>query len=481
MWGAIDWTSIAILAVWACGFVAIAQIRIRSWLRIRAAVRSSAPLAIPAPVEVRSAPGLLEPGVVGLFRPILLLPAGILERLTPRQLDAILAHELCHVRRRDNLSAAIHMLVEAVFWFHPLVWWIGARLVEERELACDEEVVRLGGEPGIYAEAILGVCKYYLESPLVCVSGVTGSDLKRRIGAILAQSIPQNLSLAKKLLLAVGAFAAVAVPIAIGLVNAPPIPAQSTEARPKFEVASVKPSNSDDRRPMFQGQPDGRLHVANFTLKMLIRNAYGIKLFQISDLPDWAGSDLYDIDAKPPVSAKRNQINPMLQSLLAERFHLVIRRDTSEMRVYMLVASKDGPKFKESNESDPSIIDLAARGMPLSPRPPVAVIRRGLLHAQETTMTTVAGLLSEILGRMVVDKTGLKAKYDLKVIWQPDENQIANFDQMRVAEGMGAPAPDPLGPSLFTALEEQLGLKLESDKAPVEMLVVERIERPSAN
>ena len=476
-----DWAPVAIL-VWACGFVAIALIRSRDWLRIRAAVRSSTPLQILATVEVRSSPGLLEPGVVGLFHPILLLPVGIVERLTPLQLDAILAHELCHVRRRDNLSAAVHMLVEAVFWFHPLVWWIGARLVEERERACDEEVVRLGGEPQIYAEAILNVCKYYLESPLVCVSGISGSDLKKRIGAILAQHIPQNLSGARKLLLAASAVAAVVAPIAIGLLNVPASPAQSTEARPKFEVASVKPSNLADRRPLYQVGPDGRLTVVNFTLKMLIQKAYGIKLLQISGGPRWIGSDLFDIEAKPEASAKRDQVNLMLQSLLAERFQLVTRRDTREMPVYALVAAKNGPKFKESNESDPSIIDFAARGItPPVRRPPVTVIRRGLLHAQEATMTGFAFQLSEILGRMVVDKTGLTAKYDLKVEWQPDENQIANFNAMRVAEGYGAPAPDSLGPSLFNALQEQLGLKLESEKGPVEMLVVERIERPLAN
>ncbi len=101
-----------------------------------------------------------------------------MERLTPSQLEAVLAHELCHVRRRDNLTSVIHMIVEAVFWFHPLVWWIGARLVEERELACDEEVLRLGSEPRVYAEGILNVCKLYVESPLRCVSGVTGSNLE---------------------------------------------------------------------------------------------------------------------------------------------------------------------------------------------------------------------------------------------------------------------------------------------------------------
>jgi len=154
-----DWTPIAILAVWICGAASLALLRLRLWLRIRAALRASTLLDIPAPVAIRSAPGLLEPGVVGFLRPVLLLPEGILDRLTPSELETVLAHELCHLRRRDNLFAAIHMLVEALFWFHPLVWWIGARLVEERERACDEEVLRQGSEPRAYAEAILNVCK----------------------------------------------------------------------------------------------------------------------------------------------------------------------------------------------------------------------------------------------------------------------------------------------------------------------------------
>ena len=114
----------------------------------------------------------------------------------------MLAHELCHVRRRDNLTAAIHMIVEAIFWFHPLVWWIGARLVEERERACDEEVLSLGNEPQVYAEGILNVCKLYLESPLRCVSGVTGSDLKKRIQAILTGRVAGELNFAKRVALA---------------------------------------------------------------------------------------------------------------------------------------------------------------------------------------------------------------------------------------------------------------------------------------
>jgi tetratricopeptide (TPR) repeat protein len=175
-------------------------------------------MEIASSVPVHSYPGLLEPGVVGFWRPVLLLPADIQTRLTSRQLEAVLAHELCHVRRRDNLTSAIHMIVEAVFWFHPLVWWIGVRLVDERERACDEEVLRLGNEPQVYAEGILNVCRIYLESPLRCVSGVTGSDLKKRIHAIVTGRVAANLSVARKASLVTAAIVALSVPLVVGMI-----------------------------------------------------------------------------------------------------------------------------------------------------------------------------------------------------------------------------------------------------------------------
>jgi bla regulator protein blaR1 len=121
--------------LWFCGSAGVLFVWCLRWQRIRAALRAGSPLPLEAPIRVISSPTLLEPGVFGVFRPVLLLPDGIADRLTPAQFKAILAHELCHLRRRDNLAAATHMLVEAIFWFHPLVWWIGARLIEERERA----------------------------------------------------------------------------------------------------------------------------------------------------------------------------------------------------------------------------------------------------------------------------------------------------------------------------------------------------------
>ncbi len=222
---ATGWLAAALALLWACGLATIALMRLRGWWRVRAALHASRAVDIEAAVPVRASAGLLEPGVVGVFRPVLLIPDGIAGRLTPPQLASVLAHELCHVRRRDNLAASIHMVVEALFWFHPLVWWVGARMVEERERACDEAVLSLGNAPQDYAEAILGVCKLYVESPLVCVSGVTGANLKKRLEAIMNQRIGERLSIAKKLLLTGAGAAALVAPVLLGvLIGAGHIP-----------------------------------------------------------------------------------------------------------------------------------------------------------------------------------------------------------------------------------------------------------------
>jgi hypothetical protein len=147
----------------------------------------------------------------------LLLPAEIDSRLTPQQFQAILKHELCHVGRHDNLTAAIHMVVEALYWFFPPVWWIGTQMLDERERACDEAVVQSGNDARMYAEGILKVCRSYLASELPCVSGVSGANLKTRLEAIMKNADVSELSSGRKLVLGILAFSAVAAPILFGL------------------------------------------------------------------------------------------------------------------------------------------------------------------------------------------------------------------------------------------------------------------------
>ncbi len=125
------------------------------------------------------------------------------------------------MRRRDNLTAALHMLVEAIFWFWPPVWWLGTCLVAERERACDEAVLASGSDPAVYAESVLKVCKFYVQSPIACAAGVSGADLKQRMEEIMRNSVISRLSISKKSLLAASAAALVLTPVAAGLLWSP--------------------------------------------------------------------------------------------------------------------------------------------------------------------------------------------------------------------------------------------------------------------
>jgi bla regulator protein BlaR1 len=458
-----DGRGVAVLAVWLCGLGVIALMRIRGWLRIRAALRHSTPVDLPPAIEVRSAPGLLEPGVVGLLHPVLLLPAGIAERLTPLQLDAVLAHELCHIRRRDNLFAAIHMVVEAVFWFHPLVWWIGARLVEERERACDEEVLRMGGEPHMYAEGIVNVCKFYVESPLACVSGVTGSDLKKRIAGILANRAADRLSTARKILLAAAAGAVVVAPVIVGIENAPFLRAQSHAA---FDVASIRPSavwsagGEGHGRSRVEYSPNS-VTLRNVDLSDCVQWAYGARFYQMAG-PGTPGGEYgwqsslgrYDIVAKASGAVPVSQLRVMLQDLLAQRFKVTLHRETKMLPVFELVLAKGGPKLPAPKPDPPS------RGNENLPR-----VQDGSFVFQDTTITEFAEKLSMLRGieRPVVDRTGIEGVFDITL------------------KSAASAILQPDGPSLLTLVQEQLGLKLTAAKAPVEVLVIDHAEKPSEN
>lgn len=242
------WSSDAIVIVWALGFAAVVLMRLRGWLRLRAAVRASVATGGADGCEIRTLPEELpmEPGVVGLFRPMLLLPAGIEQRLTRAELDSVMAHEMSHVRSRDPLTAAIHMAVEALFWFDPAVWWISARLVRERERACDEEVLASGMDRQTYASSILAVCAGYSTPPLPSVSAVAGADLKQRVRAIVAGEVPARLGWAKKATLAAAGIAAIAAPVVTGVLSASAAPAVAAvtpvTAAPVIQSAAAAPA-----------------------------------------------------------------------------------------------------------------------------------------------------------------------------------------------------------------------------------------------
>ena len=485
-------------ALWLCGFLVVVFVWYLRWRRVSIALRNAEPLREGREVEMLRrlerlggrrkriefflSPASLEPGIFGMGRPVLVWPKGISEHLGDAHLEAILAHEVWHVRRRDNLAAALHMLVEAVFWLHPLVWWLGARLIEERERACDEAVLESGSDRQIHAESILKICEFCVGSALACVSGVTGADLKNRIARIMTERVARQLDFSRKLLLSAAGLVAVAVPIAIGLLSATQTRAQSQAQStativPKFEVASIKPSNGIPMAGFeIVGKPftgimwkADRLMATNFTLRGLIRVAYAVQDEQISGGSDWINSEGFDIDAKVGKSVvdemqKLGRVHGvsgrtrMLQALLADRFKLSLHSETKEIPVFALVIAKNGLKLQEAKPGNtyPNGIKGPA-GRPIGAGTLVEPERGKLVGQGVPVSDLVENLSQELGGRIIVDKTGLKGKYDFTLQVAPDESQSA----------------------IFTALQEQLGLKLETQKLPIEVLVIDHAEKPS--
>jgi uncharacterized protein (TIGR03435 family) len=529
--------------------------------------------------------------VFGIFRPVLLWPAGISKHLQDRHLEAILAHELAHVRRRDNLTAAMHMLVEAIFWFHPLVWWLGARLADERERACDEEVLQLGKSAQVYAESILKTCEFCVGSPLACISGVTGADLKKRIVRIMTEAdrAVRQLDYGRRLLLCVAAIAGVASPIVFGLAHITQVRAQATsgttnpsqglagtwqgiihvdrdirtvikiskaddgvykavvhnidlggdgfpatkitldgstvkmaftaiggsyegklstdgntmtgnwtqgpnplplvltrttpdaewpipppevtmdpKANPSFEVATVKPSPPNQPGKGF-GFRGGRFTTRNTNLNDLIGFTYRLHPKQIVGAPAWFATDLYDIQGKPDLPGRPNpgQTEAMLQKLMADRFQLKFHHEKRELSVYVIGVGSGSLKITKSASAPNDNSAFFFRNL-------------GDLTVRNQSMTDFASWMQTVLDKPVVDETELPGKYDFQLKWTPDESQFATFR----AAGATIPPPsdDPKAPpNLYTAMQEQLGLKMGPAKTATDVIVIDHVEKPSEN
>jgi uncharacterized protein (TIGR03435 family) len=312
---------------------------------------------------------------------------------------------------------------------------------------------------------------------------------------------------------------------------------QSAAESPTFEVASIKPAPPPTGmgiRVMMRGGPGtpdpGQLTYSNVSLKNVLMNAYAVKGYQING-PKWLDSERFDIVAKIPKGATKEQFQIMLQNLLAERFKLTLHHETKELPMYALVVGKGGPKMKESVDDGATAAGAASPGasgpggpsasaQPPPPPPPPGsdgagpVMNRvkigadgmpqlppgmgkgGMMMMMMNGRMRVVGngqpvsalteMLGNQLGRPVVDATELKAKYDLTLDFAP-ESMNGPMGMMPPpppqhdgGPGPGGPmagAPDAGGPSIFTALQEQLGLKLEQRKGPVDLLVIDRLEK----
>jgi uncharacterized protein (TIGR03435 family) len=498
-------------AVWIIGSMTMAVMRYRLWRRVQAAVKASTPLTLtslelPPGVELRSAPGVLEPGVIGWRRPVLLLPDGIVDRLKPEELQAVLAHECCHVRRRDNLTAALHMLTEVVFWFHPAVWLIGTRLLAERERACDESVLAEGYAPTTYARAIVKTCATYVTSPVACVAGVTGSKIAARIQGILRDVPPDPVRGWRKAAVLLTFVGVAAGPIGYGVGRATPriqataaqtsadIPPDPVAGAVTFEAASVRLNKSGLQSGTDDVLPNGRYVATNLPLAVFIRLAYtpaarhrSLEPFEVRGGPDWRLSDRFDINATAGRDASPVEIRAMLRALLAERFQVkthVEQRRGPAFRLSMARPGRLGPQLRRS-EADCNAIaagqtreagsgtDTRCGFFGPAPTAPIGSTR-AYQALRGMTMDEFAVILSAYLGRHVVNSTGLSGAFD--------------GDMEFTAEIMLPPppsGPNPFDgtalPSIFSVLPQQLGLRLERTDAPQAILVIDHAAHPTEN
>jgi bla regulator protein blaR1 len=440
-----------LFAIWAAGAAALLVRTLLKWIDVRAVASAARPIALDAGIPVRSTRALLEPGVFGFLRPVLLLPEHIGRSLPPAEIEAILAHELAHVRRFDNLTAALQMLVELVFWFHPLVWWIGRRLIEERERACDEAVLRAGIDRQTYAMAIVNVCKLCQRVPLACAAGVGGGRLTLRVRAILDQPLTQAFSRLKRALLASAGIVTIAALSAAGLAGqstaraASPLDVQPNG--PRFAHVIVEPADTNVLPNTTRvGFVSGRFMAERASLKQLISFAYSDgETVRISGGPSWADSLFFNVYAvAEPHDLSAERVRAMVRTALADRFGLRLRRESRP--VYILQGPAEGAPHgagpRQSRQAGPTADAIRQRD--------------GWLIGNGATTGQLANALSRHLSSPVLDHTRLRGTYDFRVTSRP---------------GVDADA-------LARQLRRQLGLTLKS--FPREQLIIEQAERPTA-
>ncbi len=504
MAGSLPSTSQLLVAVWLVGVVLVLVPMIAGLMRVRRVSQGALPWRDGQAVvtEVMGARAvrvrtrlLLDQTVVGpmtcgVFRPRIVLP-----REAPgwdaEDLKRAIVHELEHIRRRDWLMLCIARLVCALYWFHPLVWISWRQLRLEAERACDDAVLRVA-RPEVYADQLVTLAERIasgrVESTLAMANR---GDLRARVSALLDDRQPRGR--AGSLWIATVSAVALFVLAMVAPLRAVPVAqvAGGLDASSlMFDVASVKPNRSDatEIRWTFAS---GRFTAVNVTLKALISSAYGspqqpLPDFQISGGPSWLNSARFDVLAQVPADAvaeNRTTMSAstlrMLKGLLEVRFQLRTHFESREQAIYALVLSdktgKPGPQLRRRTVDCAAIAAGTATGEPCGGQ-----VFPGRVSSRGVSMTQLVSGLARLMpnvGRLVVDRTGLTGTYDMDLTWTPDQLPPADRNPM--------PMPtvpfDPNGPSLFTALREQLGLKLESARGLVPVLMIDSVDLPTAD
>jgi bla regulator protein BlaR1 len=469
----------AIVVIWSAVFLYSLARTGCSWLYVRA-VKARATLCpqtlppIGRSVKVLLSAEVLSPMAVGFGEPAVILPESLPSDLEPAGLQHVLLHETAHLARYDDWTNLVARLLAGAVALHPVALWILRQIEREREIACDEWVVALTGHAHAYAASLAKMYERRWAQKQVLATGIFGRDS----GAVqrIELLVKRGREFSSQISISRIALSCVAILVLAAVTSRAPylvVFAQQAQ-RSSFEVASIKPGNPNERGPKGVGTNGNQFMARDASLRLMIQVAYGLQDHQIVGGPNWIDSDLFTIDAKPnaatplPDPNRRadfdRMINLMLQSLLEERFKLAVHRETRMEPIYELVVAKGGPKLKESAGPDAN----GRQGI---------FGRPGYWAATNQGIGALVGVLSQQLGRPVRDKTGITGRYDYTLTYMPEPTQPVP----------GAPQPeafppvDSNAPSIFTALQEQLGLKLESTRGPVEVLVVDNAEKPEPN
>lgn len=426
-------------------------------------------IGLSRPVRLLVSALVQVPTVVGWLRPVVLMPVGALSGLPVDYLEALLLHELAHIRRCDYLVNIFQSVAEALLFYHPAVWWVSGQIRSERELCCDDAAVSVSGDSLTYASALVRLesCRPPSFSPAVAANG---GSLAKRVARLLGQPQPAAPAQMGPSLLAAAVLLAVAwVSIAPSLAQSRQTQPQAPAAGPEFEVASVKqldqtlnPNKPGGMDLSFVGTSGKAFKISGSrvtitaSLHSLISAAYGVKSYQISGTPSWADSLIYQVIAKAPGDGEPTQekARPMLQSLLADRFQLRLHHETKDLPVYHMTIGKKSSAFKPAAPDETFHWEL-------EPGP------GGTMRSKATkeSMGDFVQLVGVSADRPVIDKTGLTGDIDYEINYGTQD--VRNIDDMNRA--------------IIDAIKDQLGLKLEPAKDSIDTLVVDQAQKPSEN
>jgi uncharacterized protein (TIGR03435 family) len=467
-WVLVAWAALCLYRLFQIG---------RSYVYLRGvkrrAIASQAALPpIARPARLLLSIDIASPMAVGFLHPAVILPESLPSELAQPEMEHVLLHEVAHIARKDDWSNLLARLLGAALALHPVAWWILRQIEREREIACDDWVVARTGSARPYAQSLARMSELRWSKKEAADGANQGEALASGIfggGSRLGERIEMLLVRGRVFSprASMGRVAASGI-VLLGCMIAGTLAPRwiaFAQAKPSFEVASVKRNTNNGQMDVTPRRSGNRVIMHNAQLGFVFVYAYNFKHgYQYSGslrLPD--GWNWYDIEATVEGSPSDDQIRLMFQSLLEDRFKLKVHRETRELPSYELVVAKNGPKLRRAREDSRIAID----GKPLGAG------RGGIFLGTDGRHLAAMGgsidmIVTELAGELhapVVDRTGITGSFDFDVRYVPENSP---------------PDAEP-GPSIATAIQEELGLRLEKSKGPVEVVVIDHVEKPSEN